>query len=64
MVKQPCEAIKEKTISSLSMEDQKIIEAILMAVVNEDSLSRGKLIEVLLDTTPGNVGIILLFLCF
>ena len=40
--------------------DQKIIEAILMMIVNEDSLSQGKLVEVLQDVVPGILTIHLL----
>lgn len=49
MVQKPCEMIKEKTMWNLSTEDQKVIEAILLAIVNDDQLTRGRLIDVLQD---------------
>lgn len=49
MVLKPCEIIKEKTMWNLSTEDQKVIEAILLAIVNDDQLTRSRLVEVLQD---------------
>ncbi|XP_046458153.1 COP1-interactive protein 1-like isoform X4 [Daphnia pulex] len=49
MVQKPCEHIKEKTMWNLSTEDQKVIEAILLALVNDDQLTRSRLIDVLQD---------------
>ncbi|XP_057368948.2 golgin subfamily A member 4-like isoform X2 [Daphnia carinata] len=49
MVQKPCEVIKEKTMWNLSTEDQKVIEAILLAIVNDDQLTRGRLNDVLQD---------------
>lgn len=47
MVKKPDERIKENTISNFSMEDQRVIETILVAILNDDSLSQRKLVELL-----------------
>lgn len=49
MVQKPCEGIKEKTMWNLSTEDQKVIESILLAIVNDDQLTRSRLNEVLQD---------------
>ncbi|XP_032783508.2 early endosome antigen 1 isoform X3 [Daphnia magna] len=49
MVQKPCEVIKEKTMWNLSTEDQKVIEAILLAIVNDDQLTRSRLNDVLQD---------------
>ncbi len=54
MVQKPCEHIKEKTMWNLSTEDQKVIEAILLALVNDDQLTRSRLIDVLQDNLQGN----------
>lgn len=49
MVQKPSEVIKEKTMWNLSTEDQKVIESILQAIVNDDQLTRSRLIDVLQD---------------
>ena len=54
MVKKPDERIKENTISNFSMEDQRIIETILVAILNEDSLSKSKLVELLQEPLQGS----------
>nr|CAH0104580.1 unnamed protein product [Daphnia galeata] len=54
MVQKPCENIKEKTMWNLSTEDQKVIEAILLAIVNDDQLTRSRLIDVLQDNLQEN----------
>lgn len=55
MVKKPNEQIKENTISNFSMEDQRIIETILVAILNEESLSQSKLVELLQEPLQGNI---------
>ena len=50
MVQKPCEVIKQKTMWNLSTEDQKVIEAILQVTVNDDQLTKSRLIEVLQDS--------------
>ena len=54
MVQKPCENIKENTMWNLSTEDQKVIEAILLAIVNDDQLTRSRLIDVLQDNLQGD----------
>jgi hypothetical protein len=39
---------------NLSTEDQKVIEAILLAIVNDDQLTRSRLIDVLQDNLQGD----------
>ena len=50
MFQKPCEVIKQKTMWNLSTEDQKVIEAILQVTVNDDQLTKSRLIEVLQDS--------------
>jgi hypothetical protein len=38
----------------LSTEDQKVIEAILLDIVNDDQITRNRLIDVLQDNLQGN----------
>lgn len=55
MVKRPCETIKQKTISTLSGEDQKVIKAILLELVHDDHVTRTRLEEVLQNTYYGKI---------
>ena len=50
MVQKPCDFIKEKTMSNMSTEDQKVLESILSMTVNDDSLTQARLTEVLQDS--------------
>ena len=54
MVQKPRENIKERTMWKLSTEDQKVIEAILLDIVNDDQITRNRLIDVLQDNLQGN----------
>lgn len=53
MVQKPCEMIKERTMMNLSTEDQKVLESILTALVNDDTVTRTRLTEVLQDSGHG-----------
>lgn len=53
MVQKPCETIKQKTMMNLSTEDQKVLESILTALVNDDSVTQSRLAEVLQDSGNG-----------
>lgn len=53
MVLKPCEMIKQKTMMNLSTEDQKVLESILTAIVNDDAVTRARLTEVLQDSGCG-----------
>ena len=49
MVVKSCEMIQEKTMLTLSNEDQLVIKSILHAIVNDDQLTRTRLAEILYE---------------